>query len=324
MRILFVTATRIGDAILSTGLLGHLIDRHPDARITVACGAPAAPILAAAPNLESLIVLRKRRCHAHWLSLWAGCVGRRWDIVVDLRGSAISWLLPARRRYAAIKRDDSIHRVTWLGRILDIPEPPAPRIWVRDADRNEAAAQLPADRPVLSIAPTANWTGKQWPADRFAELAMRLTSPGGILPGAAIAVHGAPSERDQVASVLDAIPRDRLVDMVGASLPVAYEGFRRSSFYVGNDSGLTHLAAASGTPTLALFGPTNDVNYAPWGEKTAFVRTPESYRDIVTAPGFDYAAPGTPMNSLTTDAAESAAMALWRRVAGGARPPGAD
>ena len=57
--ILFITGTRIGDAILSSGLLAHLVETHPDARFTVACGAPAAPLFRAAPRLvESLLRMR--------------------------------------------------------------------------------------------------------------------------------------------------------------------------------------------------------------------------------------------------------------------------
>ncbi|HEX2151160.1 MAG TPA: glycosyltransferase family 9 protein, partial [Stellaceae bacterium] len=52
MNILFVTATRIGDAVLSTGLLSHLVERHPGARFTIAAGAPAAPLFATVPGLD--------------------------------------------------------------------------------------------------------------------------------------------------------------------------------------------------------------------------------------------------------------------------------
>src|SRR5471030_2087303 len=88
-RILFVTATRIGDAVLSTGLLAHLIERHPDARLTIAAGPVAAPLFEAVPGLERLIVMEKRRLAAHWLGLYRAVARRRWDIVVDLRGSAL-------------------------------------------------------------------------------------------------------------------------------------------------------------------------------------------------------------------------------------------
>ena len=105
MRILFVTATRIGDAILSTGLLSHLIDRYPHARFTVASGPAAAPLFEAMPALERVIPLRKRRLSLHWLELWQQCATRRWDLVIDLRRSALSWCLLSRERRVAPQPD---------------------------------------------------------------------------------------------------------------------------------------------------------------------------------------------------------------------------
>ncbi len=61
MHILFVTATRIGDAVLSTGLLSHLVERFPGARLVIAAGPVAAPLFEAVPGLDELLVLRKRR-----------------------------------------------------------------------------------------------------------------------------------------------------------------------------------------------------------------------------------------------------------------------
>ncbi len=65
MRILFITATRIGDAVLSTGLLDHLIGENPEARVTVACGPMAAPLFEAVPNLERILVLEKQAFSLH-------------------------------------------------------------------------------------------------------------------------------------------------------------------------------------------------------------------------------------------------------------------
>ena len=58
MKILFITSTRIGDAVLSTGLLDHLVRTYPDAKVTVACGPHASPLFAAAPNLERVLPMR--------------------------------------------------------------------------------------------------------------------------------------------------------------------------------------------------------------------------------------------------------------------------
>ena len=62
-----------------------------------------------------------------------------------------------------------------------------------------------------------------------------------------------------------------------------------------------HIAAASGVPTLGLFGPSRDEHYAPWGERTAVVRTPESYDQILASPGYDYRDQKSLMTSLSVD-----------------------
>ncbi|MCZ6483322.1 MAG: glycosyltransferase family 9 protein, partial [Alphaproteobacteria bacterium] len=82
MNILFITSTRIGDAVLSTGILDHLICQFPDARITVACGPEAAALFEAVPNLSRVIVMEKKPFARHWLGLWAGCAPRYWSLVV--------------------------------------------------------------------------------------------------------------------------------------------------------------------------------------------------------------------------------------------------
>ena len=319
MRLLFITATRIGDAVLSTGLLGRLIDEHPGIRVTVAVGRLSAPLFAAVPGLERIVVIDKQRYNRHWLRLWRRTAFRYWDIVVDLRGSAISYLVPAGRRHVIGKRRPGRHRVEELGDLIGDPQhpaPPAPRLWLAEAVKARAAEMLPEGPPVLAVAPAANWMGKTWPAERFAELALRLTGDGGILPGGRIAVVAAPHEIFQARPVLQAAG-ERGIDLVGnGDLLLAAGCLQRAAFFVGNDSGLMHLAAAAGTLTLGLFGPSPEARYRPWGPKAAFVRTPESFEALTGAPGFDFAARTCFMESLTLDAVETAARALWARTGG--------
>ena len=324
MRILFVTATRIGDAILSTGLLSHLIERHPEAQITVATGPAAAPLFEAMPNLDRIIILRKQRLSLHWLELWWRCAPRRWDLVVDLRRSALSWLLLAQERRLPPPTNLEIHRVPHLAHTLGLQQcPPAPTCWTHPQDESEAAQLVPDGPPVLAIAAAANWPGKQWRPERFVELVKRLTGAGGVLPQSRIAVLAAAPELAQVQPLFDSIPPDRLLNLVGkTALPVAAAVLRRCSFFIGNDSGLMHMSAAVGLPTLGLFGPSRTSHYAPWGELTACVRTDLSYDEIIGTPGYDHRTTGTVMDSLSVDKAEAAALALWERVQASADDPG--
>ena len=128
MGLLFVTSTRIGDAVLSTGLLSHLIGAYPEARITVACGEAAAGLFVAVPNLERILPITKRRAGLHWLDLWLAVAGKRWDVVVDLRASALAWMLRAGTRVIQRPDDGERHRVQRLGALLDLDPPPAPHL----------------------------------------------------------------------------------------------------------------------------------------------------------------------------------------------------
>src|ERR1700675_1773093 len=120
MRIVSVTATRIGDAVLSTGLLSHLIGRFPGARLTIAAGPVAAPLFEAVPGLERVLVLEKRRWGLHWRALYARAVPRRWDLVGDLRGSVLAWMLRAGDRRVMAKGVQREHRVRQLGRLFGL------------------------------------------------------------------------------------------------------------------------------------------------------------------------------------------------------------
>ncbi len=316
MKILFVTATRVGDAVLSTALLSYLIDRYPEARFTIAAGPAAAPLFEDVPGLDRLISLPKRRWSMHWLTLYRAVAFQRWDMVVDLRASALAYLLWTRERRIAESGRRPEHRVRQLARIFALDPPLAPRLWIAARREVEAAGLVPPGGPVIAIGPAANWRGKEWRAERFAELAQRLTEPGGMAPGARVAVLAAAHERPQAAALIQALPPQRCIDLVGkVDLLTAAAVLRRCVFFIGNDTGLMHLAAAAGVPTLGLFGPSPVEQYAPWGPHTATVVTATPFRDLF-GPDFDRFTTDTLMDSLSVDAAEEGARRLWARVSG--------
>ncbi len=298
VRILYITSTRLGDAVLSTGLLAHLLAVHPDASVTIACGPVAAGVFSRMPGLERVITIEKRRLDWHWAQLWAACVRTRWDLVVDLRGSALSLALPARHR--AIMRGGRRPgpRLAHLGATLGLEVPPLPVAWTNAEDRARAAALLPPGGPVVGLGPTANWAGKIWPAERFVALFERLAH---VLPGARAAVFGGPGaqEAQAAAPVLAGLPG--AIDLVGRlALPEAAACLARCALFVGNDSGLMHLAASAGAPTLGLFGPTPASEYAPAGPLGA----------VALAEG---PAGAAPMAALSVEVALAAAGGLLAR-----------
>jgi len=310
--ILFITATNIGDAVLSSGLIKRLADEIPNARFTVVAGPAAAPLFACVPGLDEVIVFTKSKDGLHWLDLWRKVRKVRWGLVVDLRGSAISRLLSTRRRAVHRKTTGApVHKVIEAARALRIEdEPAAPFIYVSSEVEAYADDLTAGSGPILAVAPAANWVGKTWPLERFSRVALRLLGPDGPMSGGRLMLLGAPGERKVVEGLKDVVPRKRLIDLAGqVDLVTAYACLERARLFIGNDSGTMHLAAAAGVPTLGLFGPTDERRYGPWGPNAKVVRGPRGYEEIRAAdPRGDQEL--CHMMDLTVDRVYEAAQAL--------------
>ncbi|MCR9254970.1 MAG: glycosyltransferase family 9 protein [Alphaproteobacteria bacterium] len=271
MNLLFVTSNRLGDAVLSTGVLAALLDRYPEAAVTVVCGPVPAPLFENVPGVSRVLRMEKRKRAGHWLKAWRELVGTRFALVVDLRQSMLGYFLGCPRVKRSFTVREGQHAVDEAASILGLDPAPAPRLWVTEADRRAAERRIDPARPLLLLGPTANFPGKQWPIERFQETARRLTASGGVLEGARIAVLGAPSEREQVRPLLEDGSL-AVLDLVGSvSLGEAGALMQRADLFVGNDSGLMHMAAAAGCPTLGIFGPSDPARYGPYGDRAAAV-----------------------------------------------------
>ena len=283
MRLLFITSNRLGDAVLSTSVLRHYVETYPGIRVTVACGPVAAPIFQALPNLERIIEMPKQKRGGHWWKLWKSVVFNWWDIIVDLRGSATAYVLPGWKRVVLPGNDDGVHRVEQLGQVIGVTPPPYPKVWINKKDRERADLILPAtDKRLLIVGPTSNWVGKTWHPERFVETISQLTKKGAVLDGAHVLLVGAPNERDMAENIIQSLPEDHRSEIFGSeSLLTVMACLERADLYLGNDSGLMHMAAASGCPTLGLFGPSRDEHYRPYSRWGRAVRTDWSFDTIM-------------------------------------------
>ena len=315
-KILFITATRIGDALFSIGLLDHITRTYPDARITVACGPLVTEFFAPIPQVERVITLKKRKWAGHWRDLWKAVFPTKWDMVVDLRNSAVSRLIRADKRYIFGNHiDQQKHKVAQSADVMQLDYVPTPRLWFSQETLDKAAQLVPAGTPVLGVGPAANWLAKTWPNDRFIELIKRLTGPEGILPNARVAVIAAPGEEAQAKPVLDALQPGQGIDLIAKGSPaLAAACIARCDLFVGNDSGLSHSAAAAHIPVVGLFGPSWPHIYRPWGDKAAFVATPKNFAELIDYPNYNSKTAPCLMDGLTVDAVEKTVRDLWARL----------
>jgi len=292
--ILFITATRIGDAVLSSGLIKFLADQIPNARFTIVSGPLAAPLFAHVPGLDRVIVMEKGKGKGHWFKLWNQVRHRKWGLVVDLRGSGTAYFLRREKR-AVWKRNtgEPIHKVVEAAKVLKLEgDPPAPHLYITP-DVQALADQLLAPRldrqgggepagPILAVGPASNWVGKIWPIERFAQTTQQLLAPGGPMAGGRLMILGGPGDERMVEELRMASARGRYVDLTGkVDLLTAYAALKRADLFIGNDSGLMHIAAAAGVPTIGLFGPSDERRYGPWGPLTKAVRGPRSFEQFL-------------------------------------------
>lgn len=314
-KILFITSTRIGDAVLSTGILSYILNTYPDCRITIACGPLVESLFQGVPRLDKIIVLKKQSWKRHWIKLWKATVSTQWDVVIDLRNSAVSRLIMARERHIFGPHiDQTCHKVAQNAAVIGVEEKyAAPRLFPSQAQVQRARELVPDGLPVLGVGPTSNWIGKTWPVENFKELVGRLLS--GPCTGWRVAVFGAPGEEDVAYQLYNSLPEDIRINLIAKGTPgEAAACLGRCQLYIGNDSGLMHSAAAAGVPTVGLFGPTNDRIYGAYGHKTAIVRTRETMDELIGYEGFDPKTITEPlMHGLSVDKVEGVVIGLMAK-----------
>lgn len=299
-RYLFVTLSNIGDAVMTTPVLEALHRHAPQAVIDIVADRRCARLFEHCPYRGRILLRDKRAGLLGSLRLLATLRRERYALVVDLRTDGAARLLRAERvldkrgvRTAGVHAVERHFAVLgpWLG---EAPIPPA-AVWLTPALRAEARARLGgfADGRVLALAPGANWPGKIWPASRWREL---VTALAGEID--AVVLLGSAAERRLTAAVAAGLPVPAL-DFAGATdLLQAAALAELAAGFVGNDSGLGHLAAAAGTPTLVVFGVGEPQRYRPWGAHTDYV-----------------VAPGRVLPSLEGRAVADRLRALWGRAA---------
>ena len=313
-KLLFIGNTRLGDCIMSTGLLDDLCEFY-QAKATVICGALGEDIYSRYPFTEKVITLRKQKFSFHWYHLWKKIKGTRWDVLCDLRSTPVTLLVRAKKRIILNKnKKTSQHRVTGLARLNPYSRNTLPRIWLKKEDLNQGKDLLLGHSPpFFVICPSANWEAKVWPEENFTQLSKNIMNSN-YFKGGTLIIVGGPGEEEVGKIIMKKLGKINIINLIGLPIIPTAAVFCFSKLYIGNDSGLMHLAASIGTPTIGLFGPTDDNIYAPLGKNTMVVRTPESSEELMSDPDFNHRTSGSLMKSLTINKVEKIAFEMLRKL----------
>jgi len=274
--ILLLVLRRLGDVLLATPLLRSLRRAYPDATIDVMVYAGQEGILAGNPDCSNVIAVDPypdragyfrlvRRLWRHYdlalttqtndrSHLYAFLFARRRvGLVSDLRWSSF-WKRGSCSKYAVLD-DMNTHTVIQnlvLADLLGIP-----RVYEVVPPAGDQPGPSLENYAVLHPYPKFNY--KQWTRSGWASLIDWLRGQG-----LRVVLTGGP-DPDEKAYNAGLVPKGEALDLTGRlSLGALSALYRKARLYVGPDTSTTHLAAACGVPTLALFGPTNPVKWGPW------------------------------------------------------------
>ena len=286
-KVLFVRLRSIGDAVLATPSISALRRFLPDAQIDILVESWVAPVLAEHPHLSRVISLDGNSLPVR-VRIAREIRASGYDVVYNLHGGTTATLLTrasgARHRvgYASYQyaklhnhqapsssqlwRQQKTHSVEqqlallgWTG--VPVTDRPSTQLAIPNlasaaVDERIRNAQLEG-RKLALIHPAAAFATKQWSAANFAQVVEFLAKLGfasiaNVGPGQAI--------------LLDDLQRNcsTQITTFDLSLPEVSALAARSDLFVGNDSGIAHIASAVGTPSVVIFGSSNIAHWRPW------------------------------------------------------------
>lgn len=288
-RILVVATRQIGDVLLTTPLIRTARGRWPLARIEVLGFEGTLGVLRGNPDIDGLIEVPVRLGAAGGARLlWR--LWRSYDLalVTDAgdRAHLMGWIAAPRRSgivpaasgsnwWKKLLLEHVVVAAGDLGALHVAPEKQSlldP--WLGGRDKGRPQVVVPAQAPLPAAVHSAlvpgyvvvhspsMWHYKQWPISHFEALVQAL-----LAQGRQVVLTGSSSQRDQecIAPLRRLAEPPRLLDLSGQlDFNQLVTLLDKAALYIGPDTSVSHLAAASGVPVIAILGPTNPMRWAPW------------------------------------------------------------
>lgn len=294
-KVLLIRLRSIGDTVLSTPSLFALKRFLPHAGIDILVEDWVAPVLDGHPHVDNVVVL-ERGGFSSRARVARQIRAAEYDVVYNLHGGTTATFLTratgARHRvgyksyqYAQLHNhqappssllwgevkthsvEQQLALLGWTG--VPVSDRPRTQVAVTNAaadsiNRQLAQAGVAENKPLALIHPAAAFATKQWATENFARVAEFLAGRG-LAP---VAIAG-PNENETIARLTGAasVP----IASFDLSLPEVAALAARSRIFVGNDSGIAHIAAAVGTPSVVIFGSSNIAHWSPWNKAAAEV-----------------------------------------------------
>ena len=302
--ILLIQLGDIGDVVLTIPCIRALRETYPQARIIVAAWDKAAELLEDCPWLDQIIAVAKRS-RSLWeelrfqMDFFRNLRSLHCDLAIDLRtgtrGAIMAFLSGAAQRIGFYAEDGKL----WRNRLFTslLQREYTPDLHVADyllclleafgiaaeqripelavaADKQEKIrvlceeAALPRDKKIVAVQPFSLWQYKEWGTEKYIALIQWLVAEYGV----AVLVTGSAAERERAEEIVRNCGAG-CYNFAGKTSIASYAALlQKCQLFIGVDSAGLHIAAAVGTPTVGIFGPSSPVSWAPMGGKHIVVQ----------------------------------------------------
>jgi lipopolysaccharide heptosyltransferase I len=280
-RILVVKLSSLGDVIHALPAV-HAIRCHLNARIDWVTQPEYEDLVRCFTDVDRVLLFHRKAAFRRMGALLRDVRAETYDLAIDFQGLMKSAIIVAAARAGrtlgpsyhregsglfyndtAGSADRSRHAVLQAfdcAKFLGVPDSEI------QFPISFPAAEINTARPRIMLIPCSRWPTKNWPADRFAELGQRLVND----LGATLYVAGGPADRDVCASIESSSAG--IHNLCGkTTLPMLGGFLQEMDLVVTVDTGPMHMAAAVGTPVVAIFGPTNPERTSPFGTQHRIV-----------------------------------------------------
>lgn len=271
-KILFITLSNIGDAVLTTPTFETLHQNYPDATFDLVCDPRSAQLFEYCPYRGRLFIKNKQDGWAGYWALIRQLSAQRYDLAVDLKTDFLLWMINAKIKlkkvnhtgvHSAIKHHFALAPLNFDSRV------PLAKVWLHPDEVHQIKQKIQGKKCILALGLGANFEGKVWPVEQFATLTNLLAER---FDSVMLLGNAKDGKRSQAFKALVKLP---VLDFCGQlTITQSCSALSQAQYFIGNDSGLGHMAAALGIPTFTIFGPGTPLRYRPWSERANYYQDP--------------------------------------------------
>lgn len=274
-KILVISLTNIGDVILTFPVIDILKENFPQVSISLVIGPKAKSLVWENPHFKKIYIYEKRAKLSEKLKWLAQLRGEKFDLLVDLRNSAMPIFIGARARTSFRMRANKQMHMTQkhlhhLKTVYNFPRLSAKKYCVvpTGEDEHYVLEKLNGLEKFVVIAPGAADSAKRWSVEKFVEISNLIAQELRF----SIVVVGDREDR-AIGEKMQSLLQNRALNLAGqTSLSHLAQLLSLSQGAIANDSAVMHLASYLEKPVVGIFGSSDPVQYGPWNKKGKFIR----------------------------------------------------